>query len=373
MPTRLTTEQFIQKAKEVHGDKYDYSKVEYVNNLTKVKIICVKHGEFEQLSHNHINKKSGCPKCSTISKSFKLLLTTEQFIQKAKEVHGDKYDYSQVNCEGQYSYIKIICPEHGEFTTYPRLHISSVYGCPECAQIINTNKLRLTTEQFIQKAKEVHGDKYDYSKVEYVNMTSNVKIICMYHGEFFQTPVNHIHLKSGCLECSYNDKRLTTEQFIQKAKEVHGNKYDYSKVEYVNMKVKVKIICPEHGEFWQNPNAHIVSKAGCIKCVKNDSKPEKELRQFIQSIIPSAVKSHINTVIPRQELDVYIPELKIAFEFQGEYWHKHHHIDVEERDERKRQSCQKLGIRLYEIWENDWKYNRKSVEKRIKQILNMTS
>ena len=234
---------------------------------------------------------------------------------------------------------------------------------------------KLTKEQFIEKARKVHGDKYDYSEVKYINALTNVKIICPIHGEFWQIPHTHTKQKSGCSKCAQicrNERRLLTkEQFIEKARKVHGDKYDYSEVKYINALTNVKIICPIHGEFWQISNNHVSRGDGCPKCSFLFSKPEEELRQFIQLLVPSAYKTAKGEIIPKQELDVYISELKIAFEFQGEYWHKHHHVDIEERDERKRQLCQKLGIRLYEIWENDWKYNRKEIENRIKQILNI--
>jgi hypothetical protein len=301
-------------------------------------------------------------------------LTTEQFIQKAKEIHGDKYDYSQVNYVNCVTKIKIICQIHGFFYQMPSSHLQGC-GCKKCSDISGRNIFRKTNEQFIQKAKEIHGDKYDYSQVNYVNNITNIVIVCLIHGKFNQLPYNHINLGCGCPKCgrikSNIKTSLTTEQFIQKAKEIHGDKYDYSQVNYVNGLSKVKIICKEHGKFWQIPNNHISRGDGCPKCASTFSKPEEELRQFIQLLVPSAYKTRIGEIIPKQELDVFIPELKIAFEFQGEYWHKHHHVDVEERDERKRQSCQKLEIKLYEIWENDWINHRKETENQIKQILNI--
>ena len=128
---------------------------------------------------------------------------------------------------------------------------------------------RMTAEEFIEKAKAVHGDKYDYSKVNYVDAITKVCIICPEHGEFWQTPNMHINDKNGCKLCGIknrsNKRKKTTEQFIEKARKIHGNKYDYSKVNYVNSQEKVGIMCPKHGEFWQNPRKHL-SGCGCSKC-----------------------------------------------------------------------------------------------------------
>jgi hypothetical protein len=249
---KKTTEEFIKEAQKVHGDKYDYSKTNYVNARIKVCIICPIHGEFYQTSNNHL-KGRGCPYCNGTKKS-----TTEQFVEQAKEVHGDKYDYSKVDYINKKNKVCIICPEHGEFYQLPNNHLKG-RGCPVCSG----NK-KLTTEQYIKKAKEVHGDKYDYSKVDYVNYRTKICIICPVHGEFYQRPDHHLKGK-GCLECINDKQRYTTEQFIEKSKEVHGDKYDYSKVKYVNNKTKVCIICPEHGEFYQQPDEHLIG-SGCPEC-----------------------------------------------------------------------------------------------------------
>lgn len=122
---------------------------------------------------------------------------------------------------------------------------------------------KLTTEEFIKKAREVHGDKYDYSKVEYVKSKAKVTIICPEHGEFLQTPQKHLY-GQGCPKCGHKSE-LTTEEFIKKAREVHGDKYDYSNVEYVDAKTNVCIICKQHGVFWQRPSHHTAGR-GCKKC-----------------------------------------------------------------------------------------------------------
>ena len=192
---KLTKEEWIKKAKEVHGDKYDYSKVEYVNSRTKVCIICPKHGEFWQEANAHLMGQ-GCQKCYGNYK-----MTTEEFIKRARKIHGDKYDYSKVEYTGDNkTKICIICPEHGEFWQVPNSHLSG-NGCPVCRYIKAANNNRGTKERFIKKAKEIHGDKYDYSKVKY-DKSNKVKvcIICPEHGEFWQTPINHIN-GAGCPIC----------------------------------------------------------------------------------------------------------------------------------------------------------------------------
>lgn len=252
-------ERFIEKAKKIHGDKFDYSKVEYVNPQTKVCIICPEHGEFWQKPINHLNGTICCPGC--VKDYFKVKREDEKrkFIERANKRHGGKYDYSKVDYINKATKVCIVCPEHGEFWQTPDAHLTGS-GCQDCYKSKNTT----TTEAFVKKAKEVHGDKYDYSKVEYKNHNAKVRIICPIHGEFEQVAGTHL-AGCGCPKCSHPHSLMTQDDFIRRAKLVHGDKYDYSKVVYKGRKVKVCIICPEHGPFWQIPANHL-HKRGCPLC-----------------------------------------------------------------------------------------------------------
>ena len=258
---RSNTEEFIAKARKIHGDKYDYSKVEYVNSKTPVTIICPEHGEFKQLPSMHLNGR-GCKICAIKRIVAPRVIPFETFIETATKRYGGKYDYSKVQYKNATTKVCIVCPEHGEFWQLPYHHMMG-HKCPVCA---GKNK---TTENFIAEARKIHGDKYDYSKVEYKNATSKVCIICPEHGEFWQTPAMHLTGR-GCLECG-GCKRLTNEKFIERARKVHGDKYDYSKVQYVRNIRKVCIICPKHGEFWQTPVSHMRG-CGCPECTEKKNK-----------------------------------------------------------------------------------------------------
>lgn len=257
MPRKLTTEEFVKLAREVHGDKYDYSKVDYKGSQEKVCIICPDHGDFYQVAYSHLQGK-GCIKCGRTIK----LDTVEKFIKKAKKVHGDKYDYSNVEYKDSATKVCIVCPTHGKFYQKPCIHLQGS-GCPKCGKPV-----KLTIENFIEKAKKVHGNKYDYSKVEYKNSKGKVCIICADHGKFYQIPSEHLRGR-GCSKCANKTvsdiKRSTREDFINKSRGMHGSKYDYSKVEYKNSTTKVCIVCPIHGEFFQTPSSHLRG-SGCPSC-----------------------------------------------------------------------------------------------------------
>jgi hypothetical protein len=203
----MNTEEFIKKAKKVHGDKYDYSKVNYINSNTKVCIICPIHGEFWQRPNNHLNG-CGCSKCT----KFRNKYTTEEWIEYAKSIHGNKYDYSKVIYKTSKDNVIIICPEHGEFNIRPDNH-NHGEGCPVCRYIKSSNGIRKNIDEFISQCKKVHGNKYDYSKVEYKNNKTKVCIVCPKHGEFWQTPDNHLSGK-GCPRCSQSKLEESTKEFL---------------------------------------------------------------------------------------------------------------------------------------------------------------
>ena len=293
--------------------------------------------------------------------------TTEEFIAEAKAVHGDKYDYSKVEYKYALEKVCIICPTHGEFWQKPNDHLQG-HGCPHCKVTLLAKSKCKTTKDFISEAKKVHGDKYDYSKVEYKNNTSKVCIICPIHGEFWQSP--KLHLKGcGCAYCSGKHKP-SKEEFIEKARKIHGNKYDYSKVEYINNSTKVCIICPKHGEFWQNPHSHIDSEQGCPVC--NESHLEMNIRNFlVKNDIDFKPQKHFDW-LGQQSLDFYLPKYNIAIECQGKQhfekggWKRSHigllkqYVVIKDRDTRKRKLCEENGVKL--LYFADKEYNNADYE-----------
>ena len=361
----MNTIEFIEKSKSVHGDRYDYSKVEYINANVKVCIICPKHGEFWQFPYNHM-RGHGCRKCESESRVVKdfversnkvhnfyysydktnytgisdkvivtcpkhgdfeivaynhlkgsgcpicsgAVLNTEEFIKRARQVHGDKYDYSKVEYIKANQKVCIICPEHGEFWQTPNKHLGGA-GCPKC---VGRNR---TTDEFIKLACQLHGDKYDYSKVDYIKATKEVCIICPEHGEFYQKPAKHLK-GHGCPKCG-GTFSLTTIEFIRLLKGIYGDKYDYSKVEYVNAKTKIGLICPEHGIQYKLPNDWLKG-GGCTKCKCSitENMVEQLLIEnninYITQYMPKWLKSSHKH---QQSLDFYLPDYNIAIECQG--------------------------------------------------------
>lgn len=313
-------ERFIEKAKEKYKGKYDYSKVEYTNAHTKICIICPIHGEFWITPNSHLNGR-GCPECGRNKK-----LTTDKFIERAKKIHGSKYDYSKTEYINSHTKVCVICPIHGEFLVSPANHLRE-RGCPKCKsrkRIMDSYEVKTpltvkkhTLDTFVEQAKKVHGDKYDYSKIEYKNNKTKVCIICPAHGEFWIRADNFLN-GQGCKKCGdlarFENKKVCQDDWIKAANELHNNKYDYSKVRYKDANSKVCIICPTHGEFWQKPSAHMQGQ-GCPIC--NESALEREVITFLNNEKIKYEYRYHSEWLGSLELDFYLPHFNIAIECQG--------------------------------------------------------
>ena len=340
-------DKFIDDARKVHGDKYDYSEVIYINKSTKIKIKCLKCNKvFEQTPEVHLRGSNctnytNCPKelkntsSNKITKNPKKNIDntkskTEQFIEEAKIIHGDKYDYSETEYINSHTKVKIKCLKCNKvFEQTPSNHFHN--DCPKCAKENADAKYRFTTEQFIQKAIAIHGNKYDYLKVNYINYGTHVEIICpkLDHGSFFQTPSNHLSHKHKCIKCrddlNGDNKRDTFEEFIEKANKIHNNKYNYSKVIYVNANTKVEIICGDHS-FFQTPKSHL-QKTNCPKCVKKSfSMKAITWLEYVAKKDNITIQHAMNTgeyklLDTNLKVDGFCVETKTVFEFFGDFFH----------------------------------------------------
>jgi Zn finger protein HypA/HybF involved in hydrogenase expression len=205
---KLTTNEFIERARKIHGNKYNYSKVNYIHTKHPIIIICPLHGQFFQLPNKHLCEH-GCSICGKLTQISKLTKTTQQFVQDALRVHGDKYIYNNINYIGSNILINITCPIHGQFDQTPHDHLSGK-GCPKCGLIKVKISLRKPVADFIKFAKQIHKNKYNYSKINYINDETKIEIICPYHGSFWQKPNNHLN-GNGCPRCFYRISKAETD------------------------------------------------------------------------------------------------------------------------------------------------------------------
>ena len=282
--------------------------------------------------------------------------TASEFISEASKIHNELYDYSNVHYVNTNTKVTIICRIHGKFEQSPKAHLWG-QGCSACS-----NRSIPTTDQFIERAKNIHGDLYDYSQVKYVNNNTKIKIVCPLHGVFMQTPRNHIASKSKCPQCNGHPK-LSPEQFIERAKNIHGDLYDYSQVEYVNMKVPVLVVCSEHGSWKCTPTSHIHSKTGCPICRK--SKGERLIEyflisnkvQYIDQYTPVGLRG-VDSKKSHLRYDFFLPQQNLLIEFDGEqhykFVHRYHRtragfIAQQKRDEIKSTFAISNNIKLIRI------------------------
>lgn len=356
------------------------------------------------------------------------------FFERVAQKFGDRFDLSSVEYINDKTKVRIKCDVHGWFDISPCNFLKSPCGCPKCSTKHGGSLRSMTKEGFITKSRSVHGDKYDYSKVEYVDKETDVCIVCPKHGEFFQKPVYHL-MGYGCQKCGLESRSSSQskglEKFLEDAKAIHGDLYDYSKVEYINAMTKVCIICPTHGEFWQEPHNHLkgcgcpycVNKFkktddfirqasfihqgkysyeksvyvnahtkieitcpqhgsfwqtpfnhlhghGCPKCVSPISKWEKEVFEFVQSLGIECEQSN-RKILEGFEIDIFIPSMAIGIECDGLRWHSELY-KAKGYHLKKSEECSAKGIRLIHIFEDEWLFKRDIVESMLRNLFGKT-
>jgi hypothetical protein len=324
---------------------------------------------FNKSVYEHITRRRGCSKCL---KEETRQAYQEKFIKDAKAVHGNKYDYSEVVYVGKNVNVAIRCSLHGVFDMRPGNHLIG-QNCPMCS-----NNGFLTTDRFIYKATQRYGTKFDYSKTNYSRSGVPVIITCRVHGDFTQTPYGHLdtRTKEHCPKCSPKSIR-TYDDFVEAAKKVHGDKYDYSDVIYSNMHSRITIGCPIHGDFIQLAQSHL-KRSGCRACRKSGY--SAIALEWITSIMRNE-GIHIQHAENGGEfsifhegrkivVDGYCAETNTIYEFHGDFFHgnperfspndvnpltKMTYGELYQNTIEREAILIKLGYKVVTIWEKDYK------------------
>lgn len=312
---KLTTQDFIIKSRLVHGDLYDYSKVDYVNMYTDVEIVCKKHGSFYQNPSNHV-RGAGCSICNKIDKR---ILPKSEFIKRSKKIHGSVYDYSTVHYTNTKTKVSIICPEHGVFEQTPEKHMAG-HGCPKCCLNCRDDK-----ESFVKKARLVHGDLYDYSKVNYVNSQTKVCIVDSKFGDFMQMPYAHLNgeghplrkaekcyatkKKNGTLNSS-KPEMIVKDLLYQKFGEVDvccqykSDKYPFSCDFYIkslDLYIELNLYVTHGGHWFDATNSDDIARLNVLKARKTyRGLYEKMIYVWTVSDIQKrtvAIQNHLNYLV----------------------------------------------------------------------------
>lgn len=346
---------------------------EYKGANEKILIRCNNCGyEWRAIPRSVKISKYGCPKCGPVKDRYEK--SKQTFL---KNFDTSKYKLLEFN---NYNDVKVECLKCGDVRHTTASNILR-YGCRNCSLKEMGLKSRKTTEQFIEEARKIHGDKYDYSKTEYILDREPVIIICHKHGEFAQMPTKHLQ-GHGCPKCS--GRNWNIEDFIKKAKEIHGDKYDYSKVKFKEgqrSNQKICIICPKHGEFWQDSRIHCSVGCGCPKC--KQSHGEELISRILEKL---NIKYEYQVRTEDEVLNkVYVLDFYIFYnnkEYIIEYNGQQHYIPVDifggqesfikqqERDENLRNYCKRLSIKLLEI---SYLEKDENIENLIKKFIELPS
>jgi len=303
MRKKKTTEQAIIEATKKHGGFYSYERFIYLNSAKPACVTCPIHGDFWQRPNDHINKGDGCPECGLIARANKRRGTAEQFIKKARKIHGDYFDYSKVVYKNNSTKITITCPVHGDIRILPDNHISRQSGCRKCLDVANASRQRMSLDEFVRRAREMHGSQFDYSDINYKNRDTKITIICKDHGPVTVHPRSHLSGNNGCPNC-----------------------FEKSKAENVLF------------EFLYN-------RFSDYNTIFRNTRPIKNIQGT-----------------SRLELDIIFVEAACAIEYNGDqHYNKDSYFNkigtsktsIFDRDEYKRQWCKERNIKLIEIpyWE----------------------
>lgn len=301
-----------------------------------------------------------------------------------------RYDFSRAVYTGALNRITgITCPDHGEFSQYPSQLRKSGAGCPRCGHDLRGQNKRITQEEAIAKATALHSGFYSYEKTVYTIGHEKMIVTCPLHGDFSVLAINHIYGGRGCPVCGAAKRghRLTgtnsakksgpvmvakhAAKFEAQAREAHGDKYDYSKVDYRGRKTQVAIVCPKHGPFQQTPAHHLSREHGCPECSHHLSKGEAQIKAFM--LIFTQIDSRRRDIVKPKELDIYAPARALAVEYCGEYWHGARKAEEEEdartRHIDKMRACEAQGIRLLTVFESDWLNRPHAIKRLIRNAL----
>ena len=312
----LTKDEFIQKFRAKYDKDYSFDLFEYVNNKTKSKVICPKHGVFE-IRPNDLLSGMGCPACGGTKK-----YTNEEYKDLVNQTHHGYYDLSLVNYTRGTDKVKVICPTHGEFQIQAKRLLRGCI-CPQCAKekvyheitpILNTDKkwCKDTTETFCQKVIDKYGEIFDLSRVNYQKSSIKVDVICKQHGLFQITP-NKLLMGRGCPICAGN-KPLTTESFIDKSKQLYPNLFDYTKTIYKNYSKPVILTCKKHGDFLKTPRNHLKGQS-CPIC--SQSRLEERIRVLLEQNNLNYIREYSFEDLGRYRYDFFVPNKKLLIECQG--------------------------------------------------------
>lgn len=368
-------EQVIEMCKKIHGDKYDYSITEGVQNkLGKIKYICPIHGMREQMFHNHLQGK-GCTECGKKKCGIYHKFTNDNFLEKAKKKHNlNNYDWSNfnVNNRDEKGRVEFCCKKHGKYWDWPSNFIKG-YGCHICyGKEKNDNEVK-------EELSKLHPE-LDFSNTKFSEHDEKyrIKVICPKHGEQL---INYYNLLNGqgCYHCGRETtafkNTITNEEFIKRGKEIFGDEYTYEHLDMYNRDEEGKVIvtCKKHGSFKITPD-NFFHSVGCPICA--ESNLEGEMRRFLEKNKIKFESYKKFEWLGKQHIDFYLPEYDVGIECQGGQHFKpvsifggeDAFIKTISLDIKKRKLCKENGVKLFYYTNNKYTFPYKVFTKKNKLL-----
>lgn len=376
----LTQKEFLDKCHKVHGNKYSYEKSVYAGSKRTLTITCRIHGDFEQIANKHL-LGCGCTECGRAEHSVRMSKPKKDasdFLRQLKSIYGRRYDYSDAQFAGMAKSVNLTCKRHGSFSQKASALLKG-HGCQKCGYGVPSLK------EFIRAARKVHGRQYDYSKVEFNKLADRVILTCR-HGQSTISVRQHL-LGQGCKQCGFDrhaeDRvRVKAESFVARAKEVHGDRYDYSASDYKGRHREIRIVCKTHGEFFMQAGNHLNGQ-NCPHCANSgysqmavDWIEQEAKRRRLKDVWHALNGGEFLIPGTRYAADGYHAKSNTIFEFYGDAFHGNpkvykstdtphpfrRHKTAKElylATVRKEQTLLALGYNLVTKWESDYRKGRK--------------
>lgn len=347
---------WVARANQAHSGKFSYPSSIRVDG--KLTIVCPDHGEFQQLPQKHMHGQ-GCPKCRGLGLDK---------VQQLKDKYPE-WDWSDTVVGGSKDDLTLVCPEHGEFITRHNRLMNKPDGmspCPKCNKAVGGVSRRVSDDEWRKRIAGVWGDRFAVMEPMSGGQVK-VSVNCADHGKFVMSPADLVN-GHGCPQCgkerfnkwSDDNVRVAPDDFVQRAVELKGGVYTYDISTFVDMRTPMRMVCNKHGEFWQIPRNHITLDAGCPACANNRSKGEDEIADYLRGL-GLTVKRGDRKALGGKELDVYVPELSLAIEYCGLYWHGELYKEPNYHLE-KLKSCESVGISLITLFEDEWVKSKDKVK-----------
>lgn len=364
MPSRLTFQDLKQRVDGLHP----HLTLSSATTLDKpATAVCQKHGEFTLPRATVLLKKTtsgGCPGCVLEAKGdAKRKMSYDYFVTEARKKHGDRYKYPEQALTSGNQDVEYLCAKHGKQRQNVTAHLKG-HGCRQCGVESRTNvpntKNSLGFSGFVARAREVHGDRYQYPEQAYRNRRQPVTVLCQKHGEFSQNAGDHL-MGNGCQQCYAEARLLRFDEFVENARRAHGDRYQYPEQRFEGSKSYVRILCQKHGEFEQLANTH-TNGCGCPTCgeVYSVSRGETEIVEWLRSL-GETVELRRRDIIAPQEIDIWLPEHRLGIEHDGLYYHSEAY-KAPNYHKQKQDAADKVSIRLVQIFEDEWLGQRDKVK-----------